>query len=494
MKKYFIKKSLMVTFLLFILMSCGSTSGAISTDQEYDTDHEYSISELKKDFIILRGALEEVHGGLYRYSSKIEMDALFDELDGSLDHGMTEREFLREVSTLVAQIGCGHTNVDPSEGFNTYWFQHGTTFPLDVKLIGDKVYVSHDYRESETELTGLEILTINEIPVADIIEKFVSFISSDGRNITGKYRCIDSYFPYLYSAFIGEPNTFNIKGKLLGIDEDSTFSVIAMTVPDLDAARNAAYNAEEEKVLDFQVLDTSSTAILSISSFDERIDSYKIFLKNSFNQIAEENISHLIIDLRGNGGGEDEQGALLFSYLTDTPFDYYDSLSTRTDTISFRQYFFGNIISDMTIQGFLNPAKNGIFQVKTDRMNLLNLQNPQKKPYNGNVYILTDGGSFSATTEFTSIAHNDERALFIGEEAGGGYYGNNSGVTIMLRLPNTGLEIAVPMINYMMAVSDYPDEDRGLIPDYPIEASIEDLLNGTDRVLEFTQELITSSL
>ena len=32
------------------------------------------------------------------------------------------------------------------------------------------------------------------------------------------------------------------------------------------------------------------------------------------------------IDLRGNGGGRGDYGSLLYSYLTDKPFRYYDSL------------------------------------------------------------------------------------------------------------------------------------------------------------------------
>lgn len=43
-----------------------------------------------------------------------------------------------------------------------------------------------------------------------------------------------------------------------------------------------------------------------------------------------------------------------------------------------------------------------------------------------------------------------------------------------------------------MAVPGYP-KDRGIIPDYPVSPTIEDLLNDKDSVMEFTIDLITQN-
>jgi hypothetical protein len=58
-----------------------------------------------------------------------------------------------------------------------------------------------------------------------------------------------------------------------------------------------------------------------------------------------------------------------------------------------------------------------------------------------------------------------------------------------LTLPNTKLRVRIPLLLYTMAVSGYP-EDRGIIPDHPVAPSIADLLEGRDRVMEYTIELI----
>ena len=43
--------------------------------------------------------------------------------------------------------------------------------------------------------------------------------------------------------------------------------------------------------------------------------------------------------------------------------------------------------------------------------------------------------------------------------------------------------IRVPLVLYTMAVDNYP-KDRGIMPDFPVTPTIEDLLAGRDPVIE----------
>ena len=120
----------------------------------------------------------------------------------------------------------------------------------------------------------------------------------------------------------------------------------------------------------------------------------------------------------------------------------------------------------------------------------LKMQKPRKNSYSGKVYILINGGSFSVTSEFASVTHYLKRAVFIGEETGGGYYGNNSGTFVIVTLPNSRLNVGIPMLAYYTAVKNYPFKDRGVIPDFKVSPAIEDVLSKKDTVLSFTLELI----
>ncbi len=97
--------------------------------------------------------------------------------------------------------------------------------------------------------------------------------------------------------------------------------------------------------------------------------------------------------------------------------------------------------------------------------------------------ILIDGGSFSATGETTSAFHYYKKAVFFGEECGSGYYGNTSGFMVTATLPNSRIQIRVPLVLYTMAVDNYP-KDRGIVPEFPVTPTIEDLLMGRDPVME----------
>jgi C-terminal processing protease CtpA/Prc len=216
--------------------------------------------------------------------------------------------------------------------------------------------------------------------------------------------------------------------------------------------------------------------------------SYPEFLKNAFTQFHEKNIKNLVIDLRGNGGGRDEYGKMLFAYLTDSPFQYYKHLEVKQNKHSFWPYT--NVPEgEKELAPAIKKNNRGTYDVVESRHPNLGIQQPLKPTFKGNVFILIDGRSFSATGECTSLIHFYKKARFVGEECGSGYYGNTSGFIVLLSLPNTQVRIRIPMVKYAMAVSGYPP-DRGIIPDYPVVPKMSDLLNGRDTEMEFVLELI----
>lgn len=95
-----------------------------------------------------------------------------------------------------------------------------------------------------------------------------------------------------------------------------------------------------------------------------------------------------------------------------------------------------------------------------------------------------NGRSFSGVAEFAAIAKSNKRAIFIGEECGGGYYGNSSGDEAMVTLPNTQITARIPLIKYTMAVKKIERKDGGIAADYPVDLTIGDLIAHTDGQLD----------
>jgi hypothetical protein len=104
-------------------------------------------------------------------------------------------------------------------------------------------------------------------------------------------------------------------------------------------------------------------------------------------------------------------------------------------------------------EAYTNPTASGKFRVKESNHPNLKLQQPQKNHFDGKVFFLVNGQCFSTTAEFCSIAHYHHRGTFVGEEIGGNYYGNTSGIFLILTLPNTKIRVLLPLVKYVLAVS-----------------------------------------
>src|SRR5689334_21752295 len=63
--------------------------------------------QAREDFQLLRHALEEAHPGLYRHSSKAEMDRTFDAFAAKLNRPISTAEFEEGIAAVLAAIRCG---------------------------------------------------------------------------------------------------------------------------------------------------------------------------------------------------------------------------------------------------------------------------------------------------------------------------------------------------------------------------------------------------
>ena len=126
----------------------------------------------------------------------------------------------------------------------------------------------------------------------------------------------------------------------------------------------------------------------------------------------------------------------------------------------------------------------------TEKYPAIGMQKPSENHFDGAVYVLIDGGGFSATPAFTVLADYYKRAIFIGEEIGGTGSGG-AGSDIGPTLPESHLHVQIEMESYFSVVDKHPRR-RGTLPKYAVMQTIDDLARGHDTVLDFTRELIRS--
>jgi len=466
-------------------------SKAVSAHAAGATDETFEPEKLRADFRIARGALEEGHSGIYRYTSKEELDRVFDNAEKSLTKPMSMIEFYRVLAPAVAAIKCGHTEVSlPKDFMKTFTCKYGF-LPLEVRVLAGKVYVWRDISCAPATLAGMELRSINGVSAAQIVEKLLAAASGDGDIQTIRMRRISGWkFSTQLQALIGLYGPYDVA---LWDSKEKREIKVHLEGADMTRLREAAlarYPQDQPPKTsgEFKFLDEGMIAVMKIHGFSGFVDveqkkTLEDFYQESFEAMNRKGTKTLVLDLRSNGGGEDKLGKLLLSYLLDEPFKYYDELVVNAREFSFGKYAdLPEVPADA-----VERQPSGKYRV-VNHPNL-GIQQPSKPTFAGKVFILINGDCFSTTAEFLSQAHYHKRATFIGEESGGGYYGNTSGAVPALTLPNTKLIVYVPLVTYYLAVSGYKAAALGVLPDHPIRSTIEELLAGADKELARALEL-----
>ena len=79
--------------------------------------------------------------------------------------------------------------------------------------------------------------------------------------------------------------------------------------------------------------------------------------------------------------------------------------------------------------------------------------------------IVNQRAVLSSCADVIAILAHNKKAKVVGQESGGGYQGNTSGIMPKTKIP-TGLELTVPLLKYTNAVDPMVNIGRGTIPDY----------------------------
>jgi hypothetical protein len=438
--------------------------------------NQFTPEQLREDFRVLRQALEQGHPGIYRYTPRAELDKRFAEAQKSCDRAMTVYEFYRVIAPAVAAIKCGHTGVRVNPDLD----KGKGVLPLVIRVLDGKVLVLKDLASVEGGNAGQEIRTINGVPAAKIVQTMLAAVPGDGDVQSSRLRRIG-----------GADFASNLI-DLIGLESPYT-----VTLWDAKQAREHTVRLEgielsrlrEPRPKDSAMLaffDDGKIADLKINRFGGRANNKDLgaYIRESFGEIDKKKSQALVLDLRDNGGGADELGKLLLSFLIHEPFQYYDDLVLNGLQFEFQKY---SPQKRTMPAAMMERQSNGKYRmVKHPNWGI---QQPSTPGFAGKVFILINGNSFSTTSEFLSHAHARKRATFIGEESGGGYYGNTSGPGCVLTLPNTKLQAYVPLMTYYMAVPNDQPPSHGVIPDYPVQYTIDELIAGQDKEMELALKL-----
>ncbi|TRX48721.1 hypothetical protein FNH22_28580 [Fulvivirga sp. M361] len=444
------------------------------------TSAHYSPKQVREDLDYLAESLETIHPGLYWYMNKTHFDDQVADIKKKLAKKTNETELFQLLSPLIAQINCGHTQIYPSVPMSKYHGFHNIFFPLKLWIAGDSAFVIKDYHEISK---GSKLVSINHIPISVIIHQLKACIPTDGYNQTYKEFHLQKEFSRLYAQYYGVIDTFNIEFKG-PYDQNQTIRLSGAELT----------SAPENKVATLNTYNPLSLGVLTIPSFSTSQD-FPSFLKDAFQRIKDQEVSSLIIDLRNNTGGKDEYADLLYAYLAYKPYKIYQSIKVASiDTVFLNRLSFGNLRFNQALPNYAasTTIKDGHYlYIKHQNMGV---RTARSDAFKGRVYILINGGTFSAAADFAAIARSNKRATFIGQEAGGGYYGNCSFGNPFLTLPNSKIRVTIPLGRYELAVRQDVPAGHGVIPDYYVSYGLGDILHGRDKEMELCHQIIKENI
>lgn len=171
------------------------------------------------------------------------------------------------------------------------------------------------------------------------------------------------------------------------------------------------------------------------------------------------------------------------------PFRYFDRIHLTTLQPSFTSFGEETLVN--LKNGTVADPKGG-FLVTPKLHSGVGEQQPAALPFPGKTFVLTDGGTFSTAADVAALMRHLTKAIFIGEETGGGFEGNTSGLNALLKLPNSKLSTRIQMYEYFNAVK-VTEKGRGTKPDHFMPRRITDLLQGVDAQLNRAVELAVTN-
>jgi C-terminal processing protease CtpA/Prc len=222
---------------------------------------------------------------------------------------------------------------------------------------------------------------------------------------------------------------------------------------------------------------------------------FRSYLKRSFAAIARNpRVTNLVLDLRRNDGGYTDHEIRLHSYLASDPFHEMRTSETRTITIADKHLLDPDWYSrgltrymERRLAKEFDPAGEDLFTVDDD---FNPVHQPHRHHFKGTLYVLTSGRTHSAAASLCSMLDRDGPTIFVGEETGGVRTSFTAGNILGYLLPNSRVQLAIPIIQYHFLEQPGQEAGRGVIPDHPVARTRVDFVTNKDRALERVLQLI----
>ncbi|HEY1019217.1 MAG TPA: S41 family peptidase [Sediminibacterium sp.] len=432
--------------------------------------------QLAADIRFWHKVMEESHVNLYHAISKEALEQKEKQLLLAIGDSISQTEAVLLFGKLAALLNEGHIGM-PSSSVTDSMYTNSLRFPFLLQKVTDTEWIVSRDLSSEQKLgVNAVILEVNGKPVSELNQQFREYYG--GLEIWRKQQIAIYVRKLLFLHGMVSP--YRIKART------ETGQIIDFTIPgyskqqadSLNKVLAASVNQPAEPYT-FTLLPDNIAYINYRQMVNSRTNPFSDFLKTSFTKIKEANAAGLIIDLRGNGGGNSSLGDSLISYFSTKPYVLSGGMKWKSSS-HYKAYLklMDNVGSRSENQ-FYNSLKEGDMYTYVNR----DLRKPVSREltFTGKTAVLIGPDTFSSANMLSDGIKSFQLATLFGEPTG--EPGNDFGEMYNFMLPNTHIIARASTKMFTRADGDENNFDP-IMPDITVKPTPKDLKEKRDVVLE----------
>jgi len=173
--------------------------------------------------------------------------------------------------------------------------------------------------------------------------------------------------------------------------------------------------------------------------------------------------------------------------LVNKPFTVADTVAANTRSFPYKKYIRPWFVYWLSMR--LTGRRNEDGRIHFRYFERHRFKPKEHNHFDGDIYLVTGGYTFSAAALVANTLKGQKNVTVVGEETGGGAYGNSAMHLPTVTLPNSGIRVTLPL--YRLVINaNHPKDGRGIFPDIEVKPSSDYIKRGVDGKLEKVRQLI----
>jgi hypothetical protein len=445
---------------------------------------KFSAAEVKQDLAYLYETLQKSHYNLFVNTPKTEFDQALQKVNTGITDSLTKLEITRIFQSFVALSKLAHCSINfPSNlYFDSVNLNTAMLFPFTLTVVDKKAIITANFSSDSSIRAGAELVSINNQAVDAWLSGIHRFLSGETEELRNSLMELIS-FPRVLWWNYGNRAEFTIGYSQEGVLKKST--VPALRASELEkqlAMQKSVFSTNREfRILNNGIaylhpgifLNNESSGNTSEHNTFKK-NEFVSFIDSAFLAIHDAKSKDLIIDLRGNPGGDNSFSDHMIAYFATKPFWFCSEFNVKTSELTKR---FWKDVSDPSVSELkteiLRRKDGEVFKVR------FNKYAPRKDSlrFNGRVCVLIDRYSYSNTVAVAAIVQDYRFGTVMGEPTAD--VASTYGAMHSIILPITGIDVGYPK-----AFIVRPNGDKSLRGVSPDIKAPDDIFTEDDEVLE----------